>query len=143
MKKEGDIQGLIKEVRHSLENMDDNIVFAYIFGSLVSGTYIPGRSDIDLGIYFVDDYSFFEISALAEEIQKSISGHPEIDIIQMQKGDLILNQQIIAKGSLVINNNPEKHDAFWLKQVSMYCDFKISRRILEEGLINPVFPKSK
>lgn len=137
-----DKQHVINIIKSVLEEQNQKIAFAYIFGSFTGKYYKTNKSDIDLGIYFKEDQEFYQINDLAYQIQKAIPSHPEIDIVQMQKGDLIINHQIFKVGHLLVDFDHDLHLRFFMQQQSMYMDFKFSRKKLEKGLGRNVLPKS-
>ncbi len=127
----------------ALSKMGENVAFAYLFGSICTEHYQHGKSDIDLAIYFYDPLTFDEVNRLRTEIQKLITDHPEVDIIQMQEAGWILNHQILAKGQLLLENDAKLHQEFVLKQLNLYADLKISRRQMEKEIDHSVLDTFK
>lgn len=127
----------------SILSKEDDIVFVYLFGSFLTNYFKPGRSDLDIGIYFEKTPSIYRIHELQYAIEKELNQFGKIDIAQMQLRNLILNHEIFKKGKIVVNKDPDFHKRFKLSQWSQYIDFKISRRKLEEGLTNPILLKTK
>lgn len=127
----------------SILSKEDDILFAYLFGSFLTDYFKPGRSDLDIGIYFEKTPSIYRVHDLQYALEKEIGGMRRVDIAQIQLCNLILNHEIFKKGKLIVNRDPDFHQRFKLSQWSQYIDFKISRRKLEEGLTNPILLKSK
>lgn len=127
----------------SILSKEDDILFAYLFGSFLTDYFKPGRSDLDIGIYFEKTPSIYRVHDLQYALEKEIGGIGRVDIAQIQLCNLILNHEIFKKGKLIVNRDPDFHQRFKLSQWSQYIDFKISRRKLEEGLTNPILLKSK
>lgn len=132
---------IIKAVTEVINREDENLVFAYIFGSLLTPNFDVKRSDIDLGIYFRKDLNMFHTNEIKFKIQDSLQKNIGVDIVQMQRKDLIINNQILSNGQLIINRDPDLLFNFRLYQWSQYVDFKFARRKLEEGLAKPVLKK--
>ena len=59
-----------------------------------------------------------------------------IDVVLLNNSDIIITMQILAKGELIVNNNPRHLIEFKTKALSQYPDFKMSRKIIEDHLLN-------
>lgn len=127
----------------ALDKIGENVAFAYLFGSICTGLYQHGKSDIDLAVYFYDTMTFDEVNLLSTKIQKLITDHPEVDIIQMQEAGWILNHQVLSRGQLIMENDAILHQEFVLKQLNLYADLKISRRGMEQDIDHSILDTFK
>lgn len=123
--------------------MGQNVAFAYLFGSICTELYQHGKSDIDLAVYFYERITFDELNLLSTKLQKLITDHPEVDIIQMQEAGWILNHQVLTKGQLIMENDASLHQEFVLKQLNLYADLKISRRGMEKDIDHSILDTFK
>ena len=113
---------------------DDKVEFAFIFGSIATGRFYE-HSDIDAAVYLkempVDTEARLNfISSISKEFNR------KIDLIILNDCDIVIAMQVLANGILIINNNPHLFIRFKARKLSEYPDFKISRRIVEERLLN-------
>ena len=116
------------------EFMTDKVKFAFLFGS-VNTKYFNKKSDIDIAVWLKQ----FPISAnefinLKYQVEKSIDFKYDVDIVILNNADIIITNQIITKGKLIIDNEPEFTENFYLTRRNMYLDFKIFRKNLEKNL---------
>ncbi len=99
-----------------------NITFAYIFGSVITPYYIPGKSDIDIGILGDQEFSFYELQEMAQDISELLPDHPEIDLIDLMTDAPVLINQIIETGTPLFVKDELIHDLFYCTQWSKYID---------------------
>jgi proline dehydrogenase len=62
-------------------------------------------------------------------------GH-DIDLISLNNIDVIYGIQVIDTGRLLVNTNPGLMLEWKVKQLSRYPDFKASRAIIENNILN-------
>ena len=117
-----------------IETLSDKVKFAFLFGS-ANTKYFHKKSDIDIAVWIKKNpISVNEIIDLKYHTEKSINFEHDIDLIILNDADLIITNQIITKGEIIINNEPKFTDNFILSRRSMYLDFKIFRKNLEVNL---------
>jgi predicted nucleotidyltransferase len=118
--------------------LTDKVKFAYLFGSAVT-KYFNKNSDIDIAVYLKDyPVEIKEIIDLKYQIEKKLEFKYDIDLVLLNDADLIISNQIITKGEIIINNEPPFTDRFIIYHQSMYFDFKFFRKNLEENLTKKV-----
>ncbi len=100
------------------------IKFAYVYGSFVTGNYKEGKSDIDIAIFGNHIYRFDELVDMADEIQRKIPGHPEIDLVDLSQDAIILNNQVIRTGKLIYCIDENAHANYMITHWSKYIDYK-------------------
>jgi len=123
-----------KDVKVELEKtLSNNIAFAYLLGSAGTERFHQ-ESDLDIAIYWkqVPDFSKFL------EIRTALSDHfnREIDLVTLNRCDLIFSRQVLETGRLLICNELGIHLNWRADQLSRYPDFKRSREIIEKNILN-------
>jgi predicted nucleotidyltransferase len=127
-----------KRIRDNLVNLLKNKVdFALLYGSILSDRF-NAESDIDIAI-FLKTYPKDIRDIL--DIRSSISKHfsREVDAIFLNSSDLIITMQVLANGELFITNDLKKFILYKARKISEYIDFKMSRRIIEDNLLNLLY----
>ena len=121
-------------IKQIVKVLNDKVKFAFIFGSAVT-KYFNKKSDIDIAVwlnkYPVSVEKIIELKYLAE---KSIDFKYDVDLIILNDADLIITNQILSKGKLIINNDEFFTENYIISRRSMYIDFKFYRKNLEENL---------
>ncbi len=98
------------------------ISFAYIFGSVITPYYIPGKSDVDIGILGDQEFTFYELQEMAQDISELLPDHPQIDLIDLMMDAPVLINQIIETGKPLFIKDDLIHDLFYCTQWSKYID---------------------
>ncbi|MEL7596658.1 MAG: nucleotidyltransferase domain-containing protein, partial [Clostridiaceae bacterium] len=95
-------------------------------------------SDIDLGIYFEDNYSEMEDMFIRGDIierGKVFFGIP-VDIVSLNKASLLLKHEIVKEG-IVLKDNDERA-SFESIVLREYFDFKYYADIYNESMIDSI-----
>lgn len=103
---------------------NENIIFAYLFGSVPKGNARYG-SDLDIAVYFNTEPGLDEIGKLTLQLEDS-SGY-KIDLVQLNKLDSInpvLAYTVISEGKIAINKNSDLLIKFKKSAMLKYFDFK-------------------
>ena len=117
-----------------IEIFTDKAKFAFIFGS-ANTKYFNTNSDIDIAIYLKKKPdSVSKIIDLKYQAEKSFNFEHDIDLIILNDADIIITNQIITKGEIIIDNDPKFTNNFILSKRNMYLDFKFFRKNLEDNL---------
>jgi len=113
---------------------NEYVVFAYIFGSALT-KYFTSKSDIDLAVW-LKNYPILPefFIELKYNIEKAINFEHNIDLVILNKTDIIIENQIITTGKLIIDNNTNFTDNYFISRLSLYFEFKEWRKNLEENL---------
>lgn len=61
--------------------------------------------------------------------------HRKVDLIVLNRSDIIITMQALANGKLILNNNPGKFLEYKAQKISEYIDFKRTRKIIEDNLV--------
>ena len=108
--------------------------FALLFGSITNDNFNI-ESDIDIAVYFNSEFNIKEKkSVIRREIINSFDR--DIDLIILNDADIIITMQVLANGNIIINENNSNFVLFKAKKISEYLDFKISRKIIEDNMLN-------
>ena len=122
-----DISKKIKEI------IADLAEFAYLMGSAETERFNK-ESDIDIAVYWKDSCPDEQKSkcwmALSDKFNR------EIDLISLNKIDVIFARQVLEKGRLLFDNNSGLHLKWKMERLSEYPDFKASRKIIEDNILN-------
>jgi len=110
------------------------IFFVYVYGSYGTDLYKPGKSDIDIAIFADRVYRFDELMDMADDIQRLIPGHPDIDLIDLSQDAIILNNQVVRNGKLIYSKDPVAHENYLITLWSKYIDYKEYMKRFDEDL---------
>jgi len=108
--------------------------FALVFGSITNENFNE-QSDIDVAVYL---YPEFNTKEKKIDLRKEIINffNRSTDLIFLNDADIIITMQALANGSLIINENPSHFIILKAQKISEYIDFKISRKIIEDNMLN-------
>jgi predicted nucleotidyltransferase len=108
--------------------------FALVFGSITTENFNE-QSDIDAAVYLNTEFNVREKKI---ELRKEIINlfNRNTDLIFLNDADIIITMQVLANGSLIINENPSHFILHKAQKISEYIDFKISRKIIEDNMLN-------
>jgi len=124
---------ILTTIRKYLESIP-GILFVYVYGSFGSERYKEGKSDIDIAIFGDRIFRFDELMDMADELQRQIPGHPDIDLIDLNQDAIILNNQVIRTGKLIYCIDEEAHSNYVITQWSRYIDFKEYMKRFDQDL---------
>lgn len=124
---------MLQTIQHHLESIP-GIKFAYLFGSFGTPLYVEGKSDIDVAIYGDRVFNFKELTDISDELQNSIPGHPEIDLVDLRQDAIILHNEILQNGKLLFVRDQNVLDLFHMTHRSKYIDHKAYMKRFEEDL---------
>lgn len=111
-----------------LLKQNEDVLFAYIFGSQAKGTAHP-RSDVDVAVYCADIPPDPEGGVRAVERQIALSlaieqavGKPT-DVVVLNRASLDLRQNVLTHGELLFSKHPAILAKFKQTQLQQYQDF--------------------
>jgi len=104
------------------------IAFAYLFGSVTTEEYSP-LSDVDVAVFHYRDANFsFEDTLQLQGDCCRILKRNDVDLLVLNKVyNLILLDNVIRKGRIILNREPQLLNDFELKTLHLACDFKYQR----------------
>ncbi|HHW39705.1 MAG TPA: nucleotidyltransferase domain-containing protein [Syntrophomonadaceae bacterium] len=118
-----------------LERQPD-IAAAYLFGSLVLGTFRPG-SDVDVAILYTPDagnkFDRFE-RRLYHEIALEEILHRPVQVIDLEQAPHPLQYQIRKYGRLVVEKDKKRRVDFEVRSRRMYFDMQRFYRLHKAAL---------
>lgn len=104
---------------------DSNIIFAYLFGSLVKNRKKP-LSDVDLGIY-VKDIKKLDYLSFYDKVSK-ILNTDEIDLVVLNTAPVSLTGRILQKRKILIDKDPFLRHRYESRMLREFFDFSIKER---------------
>lgn len=110
----------------SLVQSHEQINAAYLFGTAATGKLRP-NSDIDVALLLAEPYTHEELETIHTKVLSDIEAafHREADVkILNTLEHLPLIQEIIARGIVLCDRNPEVRKAFVVKKNLEYIDFR-------------------
>ena len=128
---------IAKTIREVLQNQRE-VVFAYIFGSAVSGSTREG-SDIDVAVYLLPEHQeqFFDIRLkLMEQLTRSQSR--EVDVVILNTAPPFLAYVVLKEGRRCFERDRGARIDFELNALNAYFDYKPVLERYHSHLRNPV-----
>ncbi|MCD6484985.1 MAG: nucleotidyltransferase domain-containing protein [Candidatus Odinarchaeota archaeon] len=119
---------VISKLKEILEP-DENILFAYLFGSLARGqthTY----SDIDVAVY-VKTLTPDEYLRIFKKLSRSFE--KDIDLIMLNDAPPLLRHKVIYEGVLIFCKDSKLHYKFVSSTLIEALDFKETYKIIIDG----------
>jgi predicted nucleotidyltransferase len=125
---------LKNQVKTKLEELLSNqIEFAYLLGSATTDRF-NAESDIDLGVYWKEVPDFTHLNEMTASLESHFSR--DVDLVSLNTTDLIFSRQVLETGCLLICQSPGIHLQWKADQLSRYPDFKYSRKVIEQNILN-------
>ncbi len=116
----------MENIKEVLEK-EDEVLFAYLFGSYAKGTQKEG-SDIDIAIYLRDDTILerdpLYPSRLGIKIEKNLNGKSRVDVRLLNGSTLRFINQVLRYGKLLHSRDEGKRIEFETSSLARYYDFK-------------------
>lgn len=107
--------------------------FIYLLGSAETERF-HAESDIDVAVFWKPSVSDKQIHGYWGELEKRLSR--DVDLVSINTADIIFSRQILETGRLVLNKDPGTLLNWKVKVLSEYPDFKASRKIIEDNILN-------
>ena len=107
------------------------IAAIYLFGSYASGHARP-KSDIDLGVLFIENVDCFVRVNMETEVSNLLS--KDVDLIDMRKSSPFLRHQIYKYGKTIYQNGEDFPFQFRADSIRDYLDTGYIRRIWRKKL---------
>ncbi len=125
------VDGLKKRLQPVFKKYEKQLVFAYIFGSVVTGGYNIAESDIDLA-FFLDSDELdldFQLGLMADCGRALKSDRIDLVILNQIK-NLMLAEEIVRTGQVIFERDKEKRDLFEVKIIYQAIDFREHRKVM-------------
>lgn len=107
----------------------------WVFGSEAAGT-ATSASDVDLAALFRRRPSASELLTLRAELA-SVLGR-DVDLVDLERASPVLVMQVLRRGTLVADRNPERRLRFIATAPGRYEDLVLVRRTAEQRLLERV-----
>lgn len=107
---------------------EDNVIFAYIFGSLAEGNVKP-LSDIDIAVFLRDTQNLAEIRLKLFDILAGVFGTGEIDLVILNTAPISLSGRILQRRQILVDKDPFQRHLYESVMLRKFFDFKIKEDI--------------
>lgn len=118
-----------KTLRRCLEERRDQVLFAYLFGSMAEGKEGP-LSDVDVAVFLKDEFasSHFDVKlSLLADFCRAL-GRNDVDVVVLNHiHNLMLLDGIIRAGVVLLDEDPRLRADFELNALHRAIDFKAQR----------------
>lgn len=112
--------------------LTDLAEFAYLMGSAETERYNE-ESDIDIAVFWKETSTDEQKKQCLADLEKTFSR--DVDLVSLNKIDVIFAHQVLQKGRLIFDNNLGLHLKWKMEKLSEYPDFKISRKVIEDNIL--------
>ena len=127
------IYPLLELLQKSL-SLDEEIVFAYVFGSY--GLERPDPlSDVDIALYLVSAERIWKKKMKLIGDITAILKTDEVDLVILNEAPLSLCYQVLRTGKLLFSKNEPSRINFINNVYDMYCDTEPLRQSAQENLL--------
>jgi len=123
---------LIKQYKAQIKTVltqKDSVVFAYLFGSAVTGFLTP-MSDLDIAVYVSSDYTTERLNLIGSLLTALKTDF--IDLVILNIAPLPLRARIIQNKEVVIDKKPFIRYSFESLTLRQYYDFSIKEKHIFE-----------
>ena len=128
-----DIYPLLELLQKSL-SLDEEVVFAYVFGSY--GLERPGPlSDVDIALYLISAERIWKKKMKLIGDITSILKTNEVDLVILNETPLSLCYQVLRTGNLLFSKDEALRIGFISTVYDMYCDTEPLRQFAQENLL--------
>lgn len=108
-----------------------------VYGSAARGETHEG-SDIDVAFLGDNENDYYNVYMESQKLADLV--RREIDLVDLSKASTVMRVQIIGKGKIIYNGNPNKSGTFMMKALKQYSMLNEERqcildRIRERGSI--------
>lgn len=102
---------------------DENVIFAYLFGSLAGGAPKP-LSDVDIAVYLREtrDLAAYKLK-LFEGLCDAL-GTSEIDLVMLNTAPVSVSGRILQRRVVLVDKEPFKRQAYESDTLRAFFDFR-------------------
>lgn len=119
------IEDKLRRIEGALRERDE-VVFAYLFGSIARGRY-SGMSDVDIGVYLRPDLPQEEVFRIHVELASELSFRDlRVDLVILNEASLKLAFEVI-KGKLLLSRDECLRKEFVYRTIREYLDRRATR----------------
>lgn len=124
------LQSISKTIHDALTDLAE---FAYLMGSAETERFNK-ESDIDVAVFWKKTCSEDQKRECSIDLEKTFKR--DVDLVSLNKIDVIFARQVLEKGRLLFDNNAGLHLNWKMEKLSEYPDFKASRKVIEDNILN-------
>ena len=126
---------IIAKIIHPVLNECRDIVAAYVFGSVATGSQRPG-SDIDIAVLLAEGPACRNRKALLDRLLPPLSRALRSDahILFLNDASCVVLAQVLRKGQLIYVRDRRQLVEFRMKSISMIADFAPYVEMTRKGL---------
>ena len=107
----------------------------WLFGSEAAGSAVA-ESDVDLAALFGRSPAALELVETQQEIGALLGR--DVDLVDLDRASPILAMQVLRHGKLLLDKNPRRRTDFVAHAPGRYEDVVITRREIEQALLQRV-----
>ena len=123
-----------KQIINTLSQvLADRVVFAMVYGSILKRSF-NHKSDVDVALYLNHNEDTTD-NLLKFQVELSEATGRDVDLVFLNRADLIITMQILTNGQLIVENDHRQFIEFKALKISQYIDFKMSRKIIEDNML--------
>lgn len=125
------IENIIPELKSYFKKRKE-VIFAYIFGSLVQKT-ANKLSDIDIAIFInkeeinEKDYRYGYQAEILTDLMQELKTD-KVDLVILNSAGILIKHRVIYFGKLIYCANDRERIRFQVETVNKYMDYKMLRR---------------
>ncbi len=116
---------IIKKLKSLLEE-ENNVSFAYLFGSFATGEAIA-NSDVDIAVYLKDD-DMNNVLHLIYILSKNLGKEADLTVLNRTRNLFLLDT--VFRDGIVLKDSPQRED-FELRKEHEILDYKAFKRTLD------------
>ncbi len=122
-----DLQSFVRTV------FDDSAHFVFLLGSFGTPRFRP-ESDVDLAVFFKNDPSHENLMEYLSKLENALGR--DCDLLKLNAVDPIYARQVLDTGRELFVKDRSSLNLWKADQFSRYPDFKRSRKVIEDNLLN-------
>ena len=123
-----------KQIINTLSRvLTDRVIFAMVYGSILKPSFNQ-KSDVDVALY-LNHNEDTPVNLLNFQAELSEATGRDVDLVFLNRADLIITMQILTNGQLIVENDHRQFIEFKALKISQYIDFKMSRKIIEDNML--------
>jgi predicted nucleotidyltransferase len=118
-----DVLSRLPEAERAL-SLDDNVIFAYLFGGAASGKITP-LSDIDIAVYVRDTGNMAEYKLdLFDRLSEAL-GTTEVDLVILNQASTSIAGRVLGSRRILVDKEPFERHRYESLVLREFFDFKV------------------
>ncbi|MGC8607907.1 MAG: type VII toxin-antitoxin system MntA family adenylyltransferase antitoxin [Vulcanisaeta sp.] len=128
-----ELTGLINKARQVLEGFDF-VLFEYVFGSRAIGRARP-ESDLDIVVFTGRELDWKELMSIMITLEDTPG--LKVDLIHLNKASLSLAYEVVSRGVLILDRDPDRRIDFETRIIKEFLNFKPRLAQYYNAVLNP------